>query len=402
MDKIIPYGCQNITDEDIESVCDVLRSDYLTQGPFILEFEKKFAEYIGVDYAVAVSNGTAALHLSILALDIKKGDKVITTPITFAASANCVKYCGGEIVFSDIDPDTYLLDLNKLEELLANNIPGTFKGVIAVDFAGRAIDLEKLKIITEKYGLWILEDACHSPGGFFVDSKGVQQNCGNGKFAELSIFSFHPVKHIATGEGGMITTNSYELYQKLLILRTHGITRDPNLFKNSITEALGNLDTNLNISNYPNWYMEMQTLGYNYRLTDIQAALGLSQLKRAEEGIQKRRLIAKKYVKAFEGAKFIKGHSGDIQGHAYHLFVIEVKDKRLELYNFLKNRSIITQVHYFPCHLMPYYKKENQGERICLPFSESYYSCCLSLPMFPTLKEEEQEYVINSIEKFYA
>ena len=225
----IPYGRQNITDDDIHAVVDVLKSDYLTQGPHVPEFEQSFAKYIGAKYAVAVSNGTAALHLCTLALGVKKGDKVITTPITFAASANCVRYADGDVAFADIDPVTYLIDINKVRELLESSPQGTYKGIIPVDFAGRAVDLEAYRKLADEFNLWIIEDACHAPGGYFIDSKGKQQNCGNGLFAELAIFSFHPVKHIACGEGGMITTNDKALYDKLRNLRTHGIQQNPAL-----------------------------------------------------------------------------------------------------------------------------------------------------------------------------
>ena len=239
--NIIPYGRQNITKEDIDAVIEALKSDYLTQGPKINEFESKFAQYIGSKYAVAVANGTAALHLCTMALGVTKGDKVITTPITFAASANCVKYCEGEVVFSDIDPETYLIDIVSIKKKLLKNPSGTYKGLILVDFAGRAVNLEDFKKLADEYNLWIIEDACHAPGGYFIDSKGNKQNCGNGKFADLAIFSFHPVKHIACGEGGMITTNNIELYDKLLKLRTHGITKTSSEFLNSLSFANGEL-----------------------------------------------------------------------------------------------------------------------------------------------------------------
>ena len=389
--KIIPYGKQNITDKDINAVISTLKSDFLTQGPKIDEFEKCFASYIGSKYAVAVSNGTAALHLSVLSMNIKKGDKVITSPITFSASANCVRYCGGEIEFVDIDPETYLIDVKKLENLLKANPKNTFKGIIPVNFAGRPCDFERLKSLCDEYGLWIVEDSCHSPGGFFFDAKGNKYNCGDGMFSNLSIFSFHPVKHIACGEGGMITTNDEKLYNKLLNLRTHGITKDTDSFNNSIEESGGK-------NTYPNWYMEMQSLGFNYRLTDIQAALGISQLKRAKKGLEKRNKIAEIYYDNFKNKKYILGQSGYIEGHAYHLYIIEVEN-RLELYNYLRENKIFAQIHYFPCHLMPYYK--NLGWKYGdMPNSEKYYSNCISLPMYPEL-EEDQHFVIKKIISFY-
>jgi UDP-4-amino-4,6-dideoxy-N-acetyl-beta-L-altrosamine transaminase len=390
--KAIPYGRQHITEEDIKAVVETLQSDYLTQGPKIQEFEEAFASYIGSNYAVALANGTAALHLCALALGVNKGDKVITTPITFAASANCIRFCGGEVIFSDIDPETYLLDINKVKLLLESAPKGTYKGIIPVDFAGRANDLEAFRTLADEHGLWIIEDSCHSPGGSFMDNKNTIQNCGNGNFADLAIFSFHPVKHIASGEGGMITTNDASLYQKLLQLRTHGIVKDNDLYTNSIQLAGGE-------ETYPGWYMEMQNLGYNYRLTDFQASLGLSQLSRANEGIIRRRDIADLYYNAFKNKPFVKGQSKSIEGHAYHLYVLEVED-RLGLYNYLRSKNIYTQIHYIPCHLMPYYQQLGWKEGD-FPHAENYYKHCISLPMFPTLKAEEQDYVINEINTFY-
>jgi UDP-4-amino-4,6-dideoxy-N-acetyl-beta-L-altrosamine transaminase len=394
-DKIIPYGKQNITQEDIDAVTKILEGDFLTQGPIILEFEKKFSNYIGSKYSVVVSNGTAALHLCALALGVKDGDKVITTPITFAASANCIRYCEGEVVFSDMDPETYLIDLVKVEALLLNHPKGTFKGIIPVDFAGKAVDLEKLRDIANKYDLWIIEDACHSPGGYFIDSRGLKQNCGNGNFADLAIFSFHPVKHIATGEGGMITTNDEKLYNKLLELRTHGITKNPSNFINSIDFASAKEGE----SNYPGWYMEMQNLGFNYRITDFQAALGISQLSRAESGLLRRKQIAEKYNSAFVGRSYIISQSGLHAGHAYHLYVLEVKN-RIGLYNYLKQKNILSQIHYIPCHLMPYYRGLGWKEGD-MPNAELYYKNCISIPMFPSMTDNDIDLVISEINKFY-
>lgn len=393
MTKPIPYGKQYISQEDIDAVVATLTSDYLTQGPKIKEFEDVFASYVGAGYAVAVSNGTAALHLCALALNVRPGQKVITTPITFAASANCIRYCGGEVIFADIDPETYLIDVNSVRTLLETSPPGTYAGIIPVDFAGNPSNMEAFRKLADEYSLWLIEDACHAPGGYFFDSKGVEQRCGNGTYADLAIFSFHPVKHIACGEGGMITTNDKELYEKLLMLRTHGIVKDENRYDNSI-EFAGGKET------YPLWYMEMQELGYNYRLTDFQAALGLSQLKRADEGIIRRRAIAKKYNEAFSDESFILGHSGDVKGHAYHLYVIEVEE-RLGLYNYLREHQIFAQIHYIPCHLMPYYRQFGwkEGDK---PHAEEYYRHCISLPMYPTLTDEEVDFVIEQIRSFFS
>jgi UDP-4-amino-4,6-dideoxy-N-acetyl-beta-L-altrosamine transaminase len=396
MQSIIPYGRQHITEEDLEAVRETLLSDYLTQGPKILEFEKKFAEYVGATYAVALSNGTAALHLCTMSLGVAPGQKVITTPITFAASANCVRYCGGEVVFGDIEPDTYLLDINSVRKLLEESPKGTYQGIIPVDFAGRAVNLEPFRALADEYGIWIIEDACHAPGGYFLTSDGSQSKCGSGDFADLAIFSFHPVKHIASGEGGMITTNNEALYKKLLQLRTHGIVKDDSLYRNTAELAAGQKG----VLEFPTWYMEMQDLGYNYRITDFQAALALSQLKRARQGVTRRREIARAYHDAFKGLGFVKGQSGIVEGHAYHLYILEV-DNRLSLYNHLREHNIFTQIHYIPCHLMPYYRDLGwkEGDRI---HSEEYYKGCLSLPMYPTLTCKEQNYVIDAVINYYS
>jgi UDP-4-amino-4,6-dideoxy-N-acetyl-beta-L-altrosamine transaminase len=429
----IPYGKQNITEEDIKAVIEALQSDYLTQGPKIAEFEQAFANYVGALYAVAISNGTAALHLCTLALEVKPEQKVITTPITFVASANCVEYCGGEVVFADINPETYLLDINSVRKLLETSPKGSYTGIIPVDFAGRAVDLEAFRKLADEHDCWLIEDACHAPGGFFIDSKDKQNKCGNGQFADLAIFSFHPVKHIATGEGGMITTNNEVLYKKLLKLRTHGITREQEYFQNTLNFANGQqlpselLDANSQQptangqanTQWPSWYMEMQTLGYNYRITDFQCALGLSQLTRAEQGLARRKEIANIYYEAFKNIPQItdRNHEANslpqycgtptansqqqtANGHAYHLYILEVED-RLGLYNHLRENQIFAQIHYIPAHLMPYYRQKGWKEGD-LPFAEAYYKNCISLPMYPTLSVEEQIFTINTINEFYS
>lgn len=385
MRKPIPYGRQNITDDDIKAVTETLKSDYLTQGPKIKEFEEKFAKYVGAKYAVAVNNATSALHLAATALGVKTGDKVIVTPMTFAASANCIRYCGGDVKFCDIDPETYLMDIKKLRNILEASPKGTYKGVVIVDFAGYPHNLEEFRKLCDEYGMWIIEDACHAPGAWFTDSEGRKQKSGNGKFADISIFSFHPVKHIATGEGGMATTDNPELYKKLCHYRTHGITKNPaELHKND-----------------GGWYYEMQDLGFNYRLTDFQAALGVSQLDRADAGLARRQEIARKYDEAFKGIKEIKTpkRASDIF-HAFHLYIIQVEDRK-GLYDFLHEQGVYAQVHYVPLHLMPYYQAlgNKPGD---LPVVEDYYEHCLSLPMFPTLMDEEQDYVIAKVKEYIS
>ncbi|ALD21132.1 UDP-4-amino-4,6-dideoxy-N-acetyl-beta-L-altrosamine transaminase [Hymenobacter sp. DG25A] len=378
----IPYGRQHITPEDVQAVTETLLSDFLTQGPKVAEFEEKFAAYIGARYAVAVSNGTAALHLCALALGVQPGQRVITTPITFAASANCVLYCGGEVHFADIDPTTALIDLQAVRRLLESHPKGYFHGLIPVDFAGLPVNLEKARQLCNEFGLWMIEDACHAPGGSFTDSKGEQQLCGSGQYADLAIFSFHPVKHIATGEGGMITTNREDLYQELLKLRTHGITKDPA----QMTRNEGG------------WYMEMQELGYNYRMPDMLTALGISQLQRADAGLARRRELAARYDAAFASVDGVQVLAPGIAGHAYHLYIIQVADRK-GLYDFLRTRQIFAQVHYIPVHTMPYYQGLGwkPGD---FPLAEQYYAHCLSIPMFPSLTDEEQQYVIDCVQEF--
>jgi UDP-4-amino-4,6-dideoxy-N-acetyl-beta-L-altrosamine transaminase len=377
----IPYGRQHIDQKDIDAVVSTLQSDYLTQGPKVREFESKFAEYVGSNYSVAVNNATSGLHLSVLALNLSKGDRVITTPITFAASANCIRYVGAEVWFADIDPDTFLLDINSVKELIESKPRGFFKGIIPVDFAGLPVNMEDFRAIADDHNLWIIEDACHAPGGYFIDSKSEKNFCGNGSYADIGVFSFHPVKHIACGEGGMLTTNSKELYDKLMLLRTHGITKENML------------------ENHGNWYYEMQELGFNYRLTDFQSALGITQLAKNNKGVERRNQISLAYKKALEGKVKFQDLPND-RYNAHHLFIIEVENRK-GLYDFLHSKGILAQIHYVPVHTMPYYK--NIGYiHADLKHAEKYYSKCISLPMYPTLSNEEQSYVIKNVLEFIS
>ena len=381
----LPYGRQHVTDDDVAAVVAALRSDFLTQGPRVQEFETKFAAYVGAQYAVAVTNGTAALHLCALALNVQPGQRVITTPLTFAASANCVRYCGGEVHFADIDPATGLIDLEKVRLVLEAHPKGYFAGLIPVDFAGLAVDMEAARALADAHGLWLIEDACHAPGGFFVDSQGMEQQCGSGQRADLAIFSFHPVKHIATGEGGMVTTNDEALYHRLRRLRSHGIER----------EATGLLR-----QDEGGWYMEMQELGYNYRISDINCALGISQLARAEANLARRRQLAAQYDATLAALPGVAVLAPGRAGHAYHLYVVQVANRR-GLYDFLRTKNILAQVHYVPVHRMPYYEKLGWkfGD---FPHAEAYYARCLSLPLYPTLTDEEQQYVVDCVREFVA
>ena len=377
--KKIPYGRQDIDINDIQAVVSVLQSDFLTQGPKVKEFEERFAAYVGAKYALTVTNATAGLHLSVLALALSKGDRVITTPITFAASANCIRYVGAEAWFADIDPNTYGLDINSVEELIQSKPQGFFKGIIPVDFAGLPINMEEFRKLADEHNLWIVEDACHAPGGYFIDSNKVKNFCGNGKYADIGVFSFHPVKHIACGEGGMLTTNSRSLYEKLILLRSHGITK------------------NIMQANHGKWYYEMIELGFNYRLTDFQAALGITQLEKNNKGLKRRNEIANVYKKAFEGK--IKYQELPVEMYnAYHLFILEVENRK-GLYDFLHSKGILVQIHYIPVHTLPYYKKIGYSVAD-LSNAENYYSRCISLPMYPTLSVEEQNYVIKQIKQY--
>lgn len=379
----IPYGHQYISDEDIEAVVRVLKSDYLTCGPAIPEFEKKFADYIGVNYTAAVCNATAALHLAAVALGVKPGDNVLCTPLTFASSANCIRFCGGNVKFVDIDKDTFLMDINKLKEILATSPKGTYKGMVLVDFAGYPHNMEEFRKVADEYGMWILEDACHAPGGYYIDSKDVKQHCGNCKYADVAVFSFHPVKHITTGEGGMVATNRKDIYDSVSLYRTHGITHDPSM----MTKCDGG------------WYYEMQELGFNYRITDFQAALGSSQLNRARHNIEIRHQIAERYNEAFKDIEGITTpYTSDKVYHAYHLYIIQVENRK-ELYDYLRQNQIFAQVLYYPLNLMPYYKRFSNKEGD-LPVVENYYKHCIALPMFPTLTEEQQNYIIENVRTF--
>ena len=379
--KPIPYGRQNIDEVDINAVVETLTADFLTQGPKVKEFENKFSEYVGVKYAVAVNNATSGLHLAVLALGLKKGERVITTPITFAASANSIRYAGGEVWFADIDKDSYLLSIESTKELIESKPKGFFKGIIPVDFAGLPVDLQEFRKLADEHNLWIIEDACHAPGGYFIDTNKEKQMCGNGNYADIGIFSFHPVKHIACGEGGMITTNSKKIYEKLALLRTHGITKE-NMKKN-----------------HGGWFYEMQELGFNYRLTDIQSALGITQLAKNEIGVVRRNQLADNYKKAFKG-KIQYQNLPKRTYNAHHLFVINI-DKRKELYDFLRTHNIISQIHYIPVHTLPYYKKIGYTEAN-LSNSENYYKRCISLPMYPTLSNEDQSFVIDKVLEFLS
>jgi UDP-4-amino-4,6-dideoxy-N-acetyl-beta-L-altrosamine transaminase len=374
----IPYGKQTIDQRDLMEVAKTLKSDFITTGPKIKEFEENFSKFVGVKYSVAVSSGTAALHLACLAAGLKKEDELITSPMTFAASANCALYCCAKPIFGDIN-EQGLIDEKKIEKKITKKT----KIIIPVHYAGLPCNMAKIAKIAKKHNLIIIEDACHALGSKYKNS-----NCGDCQYSDMSIFSFHPVKHITTGEGGMITTNSKKLYQKLLSLRTHGITSDPNDFVNKKEGG---------------WYHEMQDLGFNYRLTDIQCALGVNQLRKIAKFVDKRRKIMYKYNIAFENnlhIEIIKENKD--QFNAPHLYVIKLEDgsTRKKLYNYLREKNIFCQVHYIPVYWHPYYKKLGYRKGLCKE-TEKFYEKILSIPMYPSLKEQEQNYIIEKILMFF-
>lgn len=367
----IPYGTQWIEEEDIQAVVETLRSDYLTTGPKVREFEESVAAYTGADYAVAVANGTAALHIACLAAGIGPGDEVITTPITFAASANCVLYCGATPVFADIDPVTYNISPAAIREKLTKRT----KAIIPVHFTGQPCEMKEIREIAKEYGLIVIEDAAHALG---ADYRG--QRIGG--ISEMTCFSFHPVKHITTGEGGMVTTNDKALYDKLLLYRTHGITRSPELLER---EEGG-------------WYYEQQALGYNYRITDIQCALGVSQMKRLDGFVERRREIAARYTEAFSAVPGITVPAqAKFCNSSWHLYVIQVeKERRREIFESLQAAEIGVNVHYIPVYKHPYYQKHGYASVFC-ENAEELYGGLISLPMYPKLTKEQQEYVIEKV-----
>ena len=387
---MIPYGRQDITEEEIKEIVDALGSEWLTTGPKIDEFENAVADYCGVHYAVAVSNGTAALHLGALALGIKKGDEGITSPNTFLASANCIAFCQGIPRFADIDPVTYCINPQKIE----NAITIKTRVLIPVHFAGQPCDMENIKKIAENKKLYIIEDAAHALGSKWKDKKGKWHKVGSCSHSHITIFSFHPVKTITTGEGGMILTNDKKLANKCRLLRSHGITRDPSKFinaNNSMLHAPCSMP----------FYYEMQELGYNYRLTDFQSALGLAQLKRLDEFIERRREIWKYYTSELSE---IVGFTVPIERKgvrsAWHLYVAQV-ERRDELFNYLREKDIGAHAMYLPVHLQPYYQKKFGYQKGDFPNAEAYFERCLVLPLFPTLKDSEAEYIVKTVKTFY-
>ena len=381
--KPIPYGRQDINLSDIYSVVNVLKSDWLTQGPKIEEFEKVLASYCGAKYAVVVSNGTAALHIACLAAGLRKGDEAITTPVTFLATSNSVLYAGAKPIFADIDIDTINIDVEQVNRKITKRT----KAILPVHFAGLPCDMAELYRMAKKKGIMVIEDACHALGAEYKD-RGKWVKVGSCKHSDMTVFSFHPVKHITTGEGGAITTNSKKLYEKLLSLRSHGMCKT-----NRMTKEQGP------------WYYEMKDLGFNYRITDLQCAIGISQLKRINGFLKRRREIANTYDKAFkdmEGVEAISLPQG--KKHSYHLYLLKIDFKKFHTTrkNFmtkLKKKGILTQVHYIPIYRQPYYKDKFGLSKNLFPKSEKYYEKAISIPIYYGMNNKEVKKVTSEIKE---
>jgi len=382
---MIPYGRQDIDEEDIRAVVEVLRSDWLTQGPAVERFEQKIARYCGAKYAVAVSSATAALHLACLAAGLKPDEHLWTSPNTFVASANCGLYCGANPGFVDIDPRTYNLSVDALEEKLARaeKQGGLPKIVIPVHFAGQSCEMERIAALGKRYGFTVIEDASHAIGGRYRDT-----NVGSCAFSDMTVFSFHPVKIITTGEGGMVLTNRQDIYEKLLRLRSHGITRDP-LFMDGEPDGP--------------WYYQQIELGFNYRITDIQAGLGISQMRRLDEFVERRRQLANRYGALLQGLPLTTPWQHPAANSAWHLYVIVLQEKaganiRRQVFDALHAKGIGVNVHYIPVHTQPYYHTMgfSPGD---FPDAEHYYAHAISLPLYPGLDEAEQDYIVAALKQ---
>ena len=375
--EFLPYARQSVDESDIAAVVEVLCSPFLTTGPKIQEFEQKFADYVEAKYAVAVASGTAALHAAVFAAGINPGDEVITTPMTFAASANCVLYQGGRVVFADIDPQTYNID----PEDIARKITERTKAIIPVDYTGQPARLDVIKKIAAEFNLPVIEDAAHALGAAYQGQK-------VGSISDLTTFSFHPVKHITTGEGGMVTTNDPGLYERLLLFRNHGITRDKRLL----------------MEDHGLWYYEQQALGYNYRITDFQAALGISQLAKSEMFLAVRRRYAGIYNEAFKDLPgVIVPWQAEHARSSWHLYVLQLELEKLkagrkEIFEAMLAENIGVNVHYIPVYLHPYYQSHGYRPGLC-PEAEKLYERMLTLPLFPGMTEGDVRDVIEAVSK---
>ncbi|STX51395.1 AHBA synthase [Legionella busanensis] len=382
---VIPYATQSIQQQDIEHVVEVLKSDFLTQGPVVPKFEQYIAKYCEAKFAVATNSATSALHIACLALGLKERDYLWTSPNTFVASANCGLYCGAQLDFVDIDPLTYNLSVEKLEEKLilakkTNKLP---KILVAVHFAGQSCEMNKIYKLSKEYNFKIIEDASHAIGSRYLDNP-----VGNSSFSDITIFSFHPVKIITTAEGGMAVTNQQSLYEKMQLLRSHGVTRDPKL---------------MTVNNDEGWYYEQVDLGFNYRMTELQAALGISQLERLDFFINKRQILKEKYDTLLQNLPVIIPYQDNKSYSALHLYPIQLEIERLkksrkQIFCELRNAGIGVNVHYIPVYLQPYYRSLGFKQGYC-PVAEKYYHRAMSLPMYPDLLEEQLNYVCSKLEE---
>lgn len=368
---MIPYGKQTIEQDDIQAVVDVLKSDFLTTGPKIAEFEQTVADYVGAKYAVAISNGTSALHAACFAAGIRPGDEVITTPLTFAASANCVLYCGGTPVFADVDPKTYNID----PEDIRRKITDRTKAIIAVHLAGQPCDMDAIHSIAREHGLIVIEDGAHALGSVYKGKK-------VGSLSDMTTFSFHPVKPITTGEGGMIVTDNEDFYKKMILFRSHGITRDDSMM----------------IRNDGPWFYQQFDLGYNYRITDIQCALGCSQMKKLDRFLARRKEIVARYNEAFADCdNIITPYQLSDTESGWHLYIVQVKNcDRRQVFENMREKGIGVNVHYIPVYMHPYYQ-EHGYENVHCANAEEIYSHIISLPLYPGLTSEQQDYVIDTL-----
>lgn len=394
--RFLPYGRQSISQDDIDAVTAVLRSDYLTQGPAIERFELALAGAVSARHAVACSNGTAALHLALMALDINRNDVVVTSPNTFVASANCARYVGAEVKFCDVNPRTGLLDPAELERLLAKDKQRRIKAIVPIHFAGQPAEMPLISELARAHGAYVIEDACHALGAGYREF-GRRRTVGDNSHSDLAVFSFHPVKHVATGEGGAVTTSDPMLAARLRQLRTHGIIKSEFMQADMAFSDRGELNP---------WYYEMTELGLNYRLTDIQAALGVSQLSRLPQSISRRNEIAKQYEMRLSST-FDNEHVRPLEvrvdvTNAYHLYVVAIDfahfgRTRAAVMNVLKAKGVGTQVHYIPVHLQPYYRERYQLSVGDYPMAEALYARALSLPMYPGLSDEDVEFVVAEL-----
>ena len=368
---MIPYGKQTIEQDDIQAVVDVLKSDFLTTGPKIAEFEQTVADYVGAKYAVAISNGTSALHAACFAAGIGPGDEVITTPLTFAASANCVLYCGGTPVFADVDPKTYNIDPEDIQRKITDRT----KAIIAVHLAGQPCDMDAIHSIAREHGLIVIEDGAHALGSVYKGKK-------VGSMSDMTTFSFHPVKPITTGEGGMIVTDNEDFHKKMILFRSHGITRDDSMMTR----------------NDGPWFYQQFDLGYNYRITDIQCALGCSQMKKLDRFLARRKEIVARYNEAFaECDNIITPYQLSDTESGWHLYIVQVKNcDRRQVFEAMREKGIGVNVHYIPVYMHPYYQEHGYENVHCVN-AEEIYSHIISLPLYPGLTSEQQDYVIDTL-----